>query len=53
MNWPRPIDAVLEMEESASRNEPLLSVRAGAPMTAKMNLIPQAGATTAAAVVED
>jgi 2-oxoglutarate ferredoxin oxidoreductase subunit alpha len=46
-------DAVLKMEATASLAEPLLLIRADAPMTAKMNLIPQAGVTAAAAVVED
>ncbi|HEX7191385.1 MAG TPA: 2-oxoacid:acceptor oxidoreductase subunit alpha [Thermoanaerobaculia bacterium] len=46
-------DAVLQMEATAEMAQPLLLVRAGAPMVAKLNLIPQAGASTAAAVVED
>jgi 2-oxoglutarate ferredoxin oxidoreductase subunit alpha len=46
-------DAVLEMEATATLAEPLLLVRAEAPMTAKVNLIPQTGATASAAVVED
>jgi len=46
-------DAVLQMEATAEMAEPLLLVRADAPMTAKMNLIPQNGASAAAAVVED
>jgi 2-oxoglutarate ferredoxin oxidoreductase subunit alpha len=47
-------DAVLAMEATAEMAEPLLLIRADAPMTAKMNLmIPQAGAPAAAAVVED
>ncbi|HEY2091754.1 MAG TPA: 2-oxoacid:acceptor oxidoreductase subunit alpha [Thermoanaerobaculia bacterium] len=46
-------DAVLEMEATAELAEPLLLVRADAPMTAKISFIPQAGASAAAAVVED
>jgi 2-oxoglutarate ferredoxin oxidoreductase subunit alpha len=45
-------EAVLEMEATAEMAEPLLMVRAEAPITKRMNLIPQTSAA-AAAVVED